>query len=206
MKFSVEGWVYTSGCGGSGCCGLLAATVRSGPDTSTVTLLGQTYGGKADFSGGVEVPVTFVAGTPRVEVEMFGAAALAASTWWMPPGRIRFERTNRTRSSSPAWGSGRSRFPFCGAGARSRRSTVSARAARRDSRHHPKFSPGPVRASRFPAPYNAPRRSSVMESDASDGRHVDRDRDRLAHGTRRTGGGRQPQLHRALHAPPPVRA
>ncbi len=72
VKVWVQGWTYTTGCGGSGCCGQLVATARSGTDAMTTTMTGTSFVGRADFSGGVLVPIVIVAGTPReVEVEMF---------------------------------------------------------------------------------------------------------------------------------------
>lgn len=73
LSFVVEGWAYTGSCGASGCCGLCRVTVRAGADSATTTLIGHTFGGRADFRGGVALPVTLTAGTPRdLEVEILG--------------------------------------------------------------------------------------------------------------------------------------
>ena len=71
VSFVVDGWAFTDHCGGSGCCGTLTAIIRSGADSSEVGLVGVTFGGRSDFSGVVQIPVTLVAGTSLdIEVEM----------------------------------------------------------------------------------------------------------------------------------------
>ena len=71
FKLSVAGFAYTDGCGGSGCCGQLVATLRNGADTSRAVFTGASFSGRGSFSGVVFLPVTLIAGTPRtLEVEM----------------------------------------------------------------------------------------------------------------------------------------
>lgn len=73
LRVLVKGWAYTDGCGASGCCGLCVAVARAGADTAITTMSGHTFGGRADFSGAVELPVLLTAGTPRpLEVELYG--------------------------------------------------------------------------------------------------------------------------------------
>ena len=92
LRFHIDGWTYTDGCGGTGCCGMLVATARSFPDTAQATLIGHTFSGRQDFSGEVEVPVTLVAGTPRdLEVEMYGRRCAGGAHTTDATGRIIFE-------------------------------------------------------------------------------------------------------------------
>ena len=72
LKLSVAGFAYTNGCSGSGCCGMLVATVRNGADTAQTVLTGNSFSGRGGFSGVVYLPVTLIAGTPHtLEVEMW---------------------------------------------------------------------------------------------------------------------------------------
>jgi hypothetical protein len=99
LRFHVDGWTYTGGCSGSGCCGLLLATARSGPDTAQAVLIGHTFGGRMDFSGVVELPVTIVAGTPRdLEVEMWARRCAGGSHSVDATGLLVFEGTNPSAS------------------------------------------------------------------------------------------------------------
>lgn len=94
-KVWVQGWAYTTGCGGSGCCGRLVATARSGTDAMATTLIGSSYVGRGDFSGGVLVPIIIVAGTPReVEVEMLANRCPGGSHTVDATGQVYFEVTN----------------------------------------------------------------------------------------------------------------
>lgn len=73
VRFRVEGWAYTGGCGASGCCGYCRVAVRAGTDSATTSLIGHTFSGRADFSGEVDLPVVLTAGTPlELEVELYG--------------------------------------------------------------------------------------------------------------------------------------
>lgn len=93
--FEITGWAYTDGCGATGCCGMLVATIRAFPDTAVTTLVGYTYSGRADFSGAVAVPVTFVAGTPRdIEVEMSARRCPGGAHTVDATGRIQFVGTD----------------------------------------------------------------------------------------------------------------
>lgn len=72
MRVLVEGWTYTAGCGATGCCGFLNVTLRSASDTLSEGFSGQTFSGRADFGGIVEMPVILKAGTPRdLELELY---------------------------------------------------------------------------------------------------------------------------------------
>jgi hypothetical protein len=95
MRFLIDGWTYTDGCGATGWCGMLVAYVRAGADTAMVPLLGSTFSGRADFSGVAELPVTFVAGTPRtLEVEMYARRCPGGAHTVDATGRIVFDGTN----------------------------------------------------------------------------------------------------------------
>jgi hypothetical protein len=95
LRLLVEGRTYTEGCAGTGCCGYLVATVRAGADTGAVTLVGHTFGGRADFSGAVEVPVMLVAGIPLdLEVEMFARRCPGGAHTVDATGRIVFDGTD----------------------------------------------------------------------------------------------------------------
>jgi hypothetical protein len=95
VKVWVEGWTYTTGCGGSGCCGMLAVTARSGADSWTTTMSGSSYAGRADFSGGAMVPIVIVAGTPReIEVELFARRCPGGSHTVDATGKAYFEVTD----------------------------------------------------------------------------------------------------------------
>lgn len=95
VKVWVEGWAYTTGCSGSGCCGRLVATVRSGADSMATEMIGHSFAGRGDFSGGVQVPIVIVAGTPRaVEVEMFARRCPGGSHTVDATGQVYFEVTN----------------------------------------------------------------------------------------------------------------
>lgn len=92
MRLVVDGWAYTPGCGATGCCGTLTAWIRTGTDTSLVSLFGQTFLGRADFSGAVEVPVTFIAGTPReLEIEMSARRCAGGNHTVDATGRVSFD-------------------------------------------------------------------------------------------------------------------
>lgn len=96
LRLLIRGWTHTDGCGGGGCCGLLAATVRAGTDSASVTLHGNTFGGRADFDGAVEVPVTLIAGTPRdLEVEMFARRCPGGAHTVDATGHIVFDGTDK---------------------------------------------------------------------------------------------------------------
>lgn len=93
--FAVTGWAYTDGCGGTGCCGMLVATLRAFPDTAATTLIGYSYSGRGDFSGAVAVPVTFIAGTPRdIEVEMYARRCPGGAHTVDATGRVQFIGTD----------------------------------------------------------------------------------------------------------------
>jgi ferredoxin len=89
--FEIAGWAYTTGCGGSGCCGTLAAAIRAGPDSAKDEFVGNTFSGSADFSGAVVVPLTLVAGTPRdIEFQMSGRRCPGGAHDVEATGTIRF--------------------------------------------------------------------------------------------------------------------
>lgn len=95
MRLRIDGWAFTSGCGGSGCCGMLAATVRAGPDTAQAGFLGQTTNGRADFGGTVELPITLIAGTPRdLEIEMYARRCAGGAHTVDATGFVTFEGTD----------------------------------------------------------------------------------------------------------------
>lgn len=95
LRFLIEGWTFTNGCGGTGCCGLLVATIRVGPDTASINMIGHTFGGRADFSGAVEVPISLTAGTPRnLEVEMSARRCAGGAHTVDATGRIVFVGTD----------------------------------------------------------------------------------------------------------------
>src|SRR5262245_35716756 len=45
FRLHITGWTYTDGCGGTGCCGYLGASIRAGSDSATIDLTGHTFGG-----------------------------------------------------------------------------------------------------------------------------------------------------------------
>ena len=93
--FAITGWVYTPGCGASGCCGMLVPTIRAFPDTATTTLIGHSNLGRADFSGTVALPVTFIAGTPRdIEFEMYARRCPGGAHTVDATGRVQFVGTD----------------------------------------------------------------------------------------------------------------
>lgn len=69
-RFAYSGFAETPGCGGTGCCGRYRIILRSAADTAVVNGVGHTFGGRADFSGVLELPLLFVAGQPR-DVEVY---------------------------------------------------------------------------------------------------------------------------------------
>jgi len=95
LKFEVAGWAYTASCGGTGCCGTCTAIVRAWPDTAVVYMSGHTFGGRADFSGVVTVPVVLTAGVPRdIEVELYARRCPGGSHTVDATGQVVFEGTD----------------------------------------------------------------------------------------------------------------
>jgi len=95
MKFKVSGWTFTDGCGGSGCCGILVATLRNGADTTQATFTGHAFLGRADFSGEVGLPITLLAGAPvNLEAQMWARRCPGGSHSVDATGVIVFEGPN----------------------------------------------------------------------------------------------------------------
>ena len=87
----IDGYAYTDGCSGTGCCGQLAATLRAFPDTATVTFIGHTFQGRADFTGDVVLPISLVAGTPRdLEAEMYARRCSGGAHTVTATGHVSF--------------------------------------------------------------------------------------------------------------------
>lgn len=112
VKFLVEGWVFTNGCSASGCCGRLVATVRSGADSMATTMSGSSFAGRADFSGGVLLPIVILAGTPcEVEVEMFARRCPGGSHTVDATGQVYFEVTDPSVTVTSCKGFGLTTVP-----------------------------------------------------------------------------------------------
>jgi hypothetical protein len=112
VKVSVQGWVYTTGCSGTGCCGALVATARSGTDSMATEMTGSSYVGRGDFSGGVLVPIVIVAGTPReVEVEMWARRCPGGAHTVDATGQVYFEVTNPSATVTSCKGFGSTTVP-----------------------------------------------------------------------------------------------
>ena len=95
VRLSIDAFAETGGCGGSGCCGFLRATVRAGRDTATAAGVGQTFGGRAGFQLDVEVPITMIAGTPReIEIEMYSRRCAGGAHTVDGTGRLEFVGTD----------------------------------------------------------------------------------------------------------------
>ena len=95
LQLRIEGWAYTAGCGGAGCCAYMIASLRAGQDSVGTILSGQTWGGRADFRGVVEFPVTLTAGTPLdILVEMRARRCPGGSHTLDATGRIVFVGTD----------------------------------------------------------------------------------------------------------------
>jgi len=95
LRFLVEGWAYTGGCGASGCCGSCRVAIRAGTDSAVVYLSGHTFSGRADFSGVAELPVVLIAGTPRdLEVELQGRRCAGGAHSVDATGQVVFDGTD----------------------------------------------------------------------------------------------------------------
>ena len=112
VRVLVQGWVYTTGCSGAGCCGTLVATARSGTDSMATQMGATSYVGRGDFSGAVLVPIVIVAGTPReVEVEMWSRRCPGGAHTVDATGQVTFEVINPSVTVTSCKGFGSTTLP-----------------------------------------------------------------------------------------------
>lgn len=72
-RLSVDGAVWTDGCGGSGCSGMYRVTFLHGADSLVVEHSDHLFTGRLDHHDEVLLPVTITAGQPeRLEIRAFG--------------------------------------------------------------------------------------------------------------------------------------
>ena len=95
VEIAMDGYAYTDGCSASGCCGSFFAKARSGTDSVMTQLIGQTWSGRADFSGGTAMLITIVAGTGRdLELILDGRRCTGGSHSVQGTAQLRFTGTN----------------------------------------------------------------------------------------------------------------
>lgn len=72
-RLTVDGAVWTDGCGGSGCSGMYQVTLLHGADSLVVLHSDHLFTGRLDHHDEIELPLTITAGQPeRLEVRAFG--------------------------------------------------------------------------------------------------------------------------------------
>jgi hypothetical protein len=87
----VDGAVFTSGCGGSGCGGVFSSSVRHGADLDEGQLAAHLFNGREEFHDVLRIPVTIVAGQPEeIEFELWGRRSPGGSHGSEGTGQIQF--------------------------------------------------------------------------------------------------------------------
>ncbi|NOT33755.1 MAG: hypothetical protein HOP12_06240 [Candidatus Eisenbacteria bacterium] len=91
-RMTVDGWIWTRGCGGTGCSGLLWTTLTAGALTNQMVLSRTIFSADSiHVTGVVELPVTIVAGTPlTIEFSMHGMRAAGGAHGAHGSGRYEF--------------------------------------------------------------------------------------------------------------------
>jgi hypothetical protein len=70
-------------------------TVRAGTESVNTTLHGNTFSGRADFSGVVELPIVLTAGTPsEVEVQLYARRCPGGAHTVDAAGQVVFDGTD----------------------------------------------------------------------------------------------------------------
>ncbi|MGH7726668.1 MAG: hypothetical protein ACREOU_14665 [Candidatus Eiseniibacteriota bacterium] len=89
----VDGEVWDAGgCGGSGCSGSLGMSIEHGVEIEEYRFAPTLFGGaRLEFHGGIQLPVTIVAGVPEeIRFRLWGTRAPGGSHGATGTGRIRF--------------------------------------------------------------------------------------------------------------------
>jgi len=91
VECTVEGAVFTAGCGGTGCSGTFGARLTHGTDADERIHSVHLFNGRADFTDVLRLPITIVAGQPeRIDVTLYGHRNPGGSHGSEGSSRIRF--------------------------------------------------------------------------------------------------------------------
>jgi hypothetical protein len=91
-EFVVDGAVWTDGCGGTGCGGVMGARLRRGADSAVVEHPTHLFSGRADYRDVLQLPLTIVAGSPEtIEYQVWGHRTPGGNHGAEGTGLIRFQ-------------------------------------------------------------------------------------------------------------------
>lgn len=91
-EFVVDGAVFTDGCGGTGCGGVVGAGLRRGADSTVVEHPTHLFSGRADYHDVLQLPLTIVAGSPEtIEYQIWGHRTPGGNHGAEGTGLIRFQ-------------------------------------------------------------------------------------------------------------------